>query len=286
MASLRQIRRRMKSIKSIHEITKAMEMIATFRFKKAEVRYTRSRAYLMEMEKLVANLSASAAKLSHPLFEKRELHKKTLVVMTGDKGLCGAYNSNVIRTASQWLKDNAAFDPKIVPVAKVGTEFFRKRHLDFPLSYPEKSMADFSLAKKITSELKELYLSGRTDSVELLYTSFRVGGTGTNRITPFLGLSHLVEVKDPKAGETEYIFEPDFSSVFVSLLERMLEGKMYLALLESLTSEYSARRIAMKQATENGEEVLDSLRLLRNKTRQATITRELSEIVSGASVLV
>jgi F-type H+-transporting ATPase subunit gamma len=285
MASLRQIRSRMKSIKNIHEITKAMEMIAAFRFKKAENRFTRSKGYFTEMEKLIANLSASAKDLSDPLFAKRDVKKKALVVMTGDKGLCGAYNTNLMRAALNWLKENAAYEAHIIPVAKVGYEFFKRKHYSFLNAYPEKSAVDFSLAKKITEELVTLFLSGKVDSIDLLYTNYRVGGTGRGHIVPFLGLNYLTA--NAKEGEgLDYIYEPDFNSVFISLLTKYLEGKMYTALLESLTSEYSARMVAMKQATENGEEVLDALKLLRNKTRQATITRELSEIVGGASVLV
>ena len=285
----------MKSIDSIHEITKAMGMIAAFRFKRAENRWAKSKNYLVEMEKLVADLSGAAQNLSDPrhkdfdgqaLFEKRNVKKKALIVMTGDKGLCGANNTNILRVANKWLKDNAAFETFLIPVAKVGHEFFRKKQLPILRMYPEKSLVDFSLAKKITEEMKDAFLKKEIDSVELLYTSYKPGGTGENRIAPLLSLDYLMESGGKDKNPPDFIFEPDFNSVFLSLLSRYLEGKMYVALLESLTSETSARMVAMKQATENAEEVLDNLRLLRNKTRQATITRELSEIVSGASVLV
>ena len=286
MASLRQIRSRMKSIDNIHEITKAMEMIAAFRFKKAEGRFAKSKAYLKAMETLVANLSGSAENLMSPFFEKRVLRKKTLVVITGDKGLCGAYNTNLLKAASLWLKENGSFESSIIPVGKVGCESFRKKHSPLLSVYPEKAAADPSLAKKITENLKHSFLSGKTDSIELLFTSYRAGGTGRNIFLPFLSLGHLMENNKKGNQGPEYIFEPDFQTVFLSLLSRYLEGKIYITLLESLTSEYSARMVAMKQATDNSDEILDNLRLLRNKTRQATITRELSEIVSGASVLV
>ena len=286
MASLRQIKRRMKSIENIHEITKAMEMIAAFRFKKAEGRFSRSRAYLLEMENILSNLSAAAPNLSHPLFEKRKGFKKTLVVMTGDKGLCGAYNANILRATNHWLKENRDGEVSFVPVGKVGYETLKKRQFPLAAFYPEKALADLDLAKKITEDMKNIFLKKQADSIELLYTSYRTGGTGQNKTIPFLPLNYLIEGRKTKGSPIDYIYEPDFNGVFFSLLEKFLEGKMYLTLLESLTSEYSARMIAMKQATENGEEVLDDLRLLRNKTRQATITRELSEIVGGASILV
>jgi F-type H+-transporting ATPase subunit gamma len=286
MASLRQIRQRMKSIHNIHEITKAMGMIAAFRFKKAEGRFSRSRAYFLEMEKLVANLAASASEREDPLFGGRAVKKKALVVMTGDKGLCGAYNTNLARAAAAWQRENASFETALVPVGKIGAETFRKRHLKTLLTYPERSAVDFSFAKKMADELKAAYLSGATDSVELLYTTFRVGGAGAPKVTPYLGLAYLVEGKKETATATDYLYEPDFEGVFRPLLGAYLEGKLYMALLESLTSEYAARMAAMNQATDNSEEILDSLKLLRNKTRQATITRELSEIVGGAAVLV
>ena len=128
MASLRQIRRRMKSIGSIHEITKAMEMIAAFRFKRAETRFSKSKNYFSEMEKLVGNMAGAAGNLSQALFEKRAVKKKALVVMTGDKGLCGAYNTNVFRAVNAWARENQEHSElMVVPVAKVGYEFYRKK---------------------------------------------------------------------------------------------------------------------------------------------------------------
>lgn len=276
----------MRSIENIHEITKAMEMIAAFRFKKAEGRFSRSRVYLSEMENILANLSGSVENLSHPLFEKRKIIRKALIVMTGDKGLCGAYNANILRAANHWLKENREAELSFVPVSKVGYETLKKRQLVLAAFYPEKTAADLDLAKKITEDMKNLFLKKQADSIELLYTSYRAGGTGQNKTIPFLPLNYLIEGRKTKGAAVDTIYEPDFNGVFFSLLQKFLEGKMYLTLLESLTSEYNARMVAMKQATENGEEVLDNLRLLRNKTRQATITRELSEIVSGASILV
>lgn len=278
----------MKSIKNIHEITKAMGMIAAFRFKKAEGRFSRSRAYFREMETLVSNLAASASERNDPLFGGRDVKKKTLVVMTGDKGLCGAYNTNLVRATTHWLKANAAFETSLVPVGKIGSETFRKRHAKTLAVYPERAAVDFAFAKKMADELKEAYLAGKTDSIELLYTSFKVGGAGQTAAVPYLGLSYLIQGdgKDAKDAAVDYIYEPDFEGVFNPLLGAYLEGKLYMALLESLTSEYAARMAAMNQATDNSEEILDSLRLLRNKTRQASITRELSEIVGGAAVLV
>ena len=285
----------MKSIENIHEITKAMEMIAAFRFKRAEGRFAKSKTYLQEMETLVANLSSSDGGLTdlrhqniggQVLFEKRAVKKKTLVVITGDKGLCGAYNTNLLKAAASWLRENKDFEASVIPIGKIGYESFKKKRATVLSGYPEKSAADPELARKITADFKGLFLTGKTDSIELLYTSYRAGGTGRNLLVPFLSLSYLIERTKKGSAPPEYIYEPDFQAVFLSLLSRYLEGKIYITLLESLTSEYSSRMIAMKQATDNSDEILDNLRLLRNKTRQATITRELSEIVSGASVLV
>ena len=161
MASLRQIRRRMKSIENIHEITKAMEVISVFRFKRAENRFATARAYFSEMENIAANLAGSVEDIHHPLFEKRGVRKKTLVVMTGDKGLCGAYNANLLRAAGVWLEQNKLFEPSLIPVGKVGFEYCRKKQMSLLAAYPEKSMADLALAKKITTELKNLFWSGR-----------------------------------------------------------------------------------------------------------------------------
>ncbi len=295
MASLRQIKQRMKSIHNIHEITKAMGMIASFRFKRSENRFSKSRDYFLEMENLVANLSVATVNLSdlrrqefggQALFEKRKIKKKALVVMTGDKGLCGAYNANLLKEAVQWRRQNSAFETVLIPIGKVGNDFFKKKQQPILTAYPEKAIADLPLAKKVTEALKNFFLSGQVDSIELLYTTYRTGFSGKNTVIPYLGLSYLLEGSASAKKSVDYIYEPDFNTVFVSLLSGYLEGKIYMTLLESLTSESSARMFAMKQATDNAEDVLDNLKLLRNKTRQATITRELSEIVSGASVLI
>jgi F-type H+-transporting ATPase subunit gamma len=288
MASLRQIRSRMRSIHNIHAITKAMEMIAAFRFKRAENRFSKAKPYLVEMEKMIGNLSAAAGEtIAHPLFEARKTKRKALLVVTGDKGLCGAYNTNLLRAAQNWQREQHG-ETAIIPVGKVGFEFFRRRQASFLAPRPEKGLIDVSFAKALTEEIKALFLTGQADEIALLYSSYRAGTMGTPKIVPFLGLRYLLE-KPAGAGKTQsgadYIYEPDFQTVFITLLERYLEGKVYLTLLEALTSEFSARMVAMKQASDNGEDVLDQLRLLRNKTRQTTITRELSEIVAGANAI-
>lgn len=285
MASLRQIRRRMKSVENIHEITAAMEMIAAFRCKKAEGRFSRSRAYLAELEKLVSKISSGTGEVKDALFAKREIKNKALVVMTGDKGLCGAYNANILRAALGWQKEQTA-QTAFIPVGKVGAEFLRKRKAQVLASYPDKSAADLAMAQKLMAQLKELYLSGQVDEIAVLYMSFRVGGTGRIQIAPLLPFSWLTEKKAEGGTPDDYLVEPDRETLYLALLKKYTEGKMLLLLLESLTSEFAARMVSMKQATENGEEVLDDLKLLKNKTRQATITRELSEIVAGASILV
>ncbi len=185
MASLRQIRQRMKAIHNIHGITKAMGMIATFRFKRSENRFSRSRNYFLEMEKMVGNLSAATTDLKDPLFADRKIIKKALVVMTGDKGLCGAYNTNLIKAMTVWLKENAAYQPVIIPVAKIASEFCRRKHLATLLGYPEKAQVNLELAKKMTEELKELFLSGRVDSIDILYGAYKAGTAGRVVQIPF-----------------------------------------------------------------------------------------------------
>ena len=276
----------MKSVQSINSISKAMQMISTFRFKRAENRFSKIRAYLLELGGVLSNLSSAVADLEHPLFEKRQVKKKTLIILTGDKGLCGAYNANLIKAALEWRRQNAAYKTAFVSVGKVGSEVLRKKGHRLALVYPEKAAADFALAKKMVGDLKQLFLSRSSDEISLVYTRFKAGGTGQTVVEPLLPLNHLIESRKKSSTTVDYIYEPGFDKVFFDLLQRYLDGKMYLSLLESLTSETSARMMAMKQASDNGEEVLHDLKLLKNKTRQAVITRELSEIVGGASILV
>ena len=228
MASLRQIRRRMKSVQSINSITKAMQMISTFRFKRAETRFSKIRAYFQELGGILSNLSSAAVNLEHPLFEKREVKKKTLIVMTGDKGLCGSYNTNLFKNALLWKKQNAAYEVSMIPVGKVGYESFKKKGHSLALFYPEKAAADFTLAKKMTEEVKNLYLSGKADEVSLIYTRFKAGGAGLTVVEPLLPLNHLVENKNDKTQPVDYIYEPGFEQVFFDLLQRYLDGKIYL----------------------------------------------------------
>lgn len=287
MASLRQIRQRMKSIDSIHEITKAMEMISTFRFKRAETRYLKSKVYFEHLESLLANLADGAGDrlMDDPYFSSRKIRKKALLVISADKGLCGSYNSNLVRLAEEWLAANGQEERALIAIGKVSAETLRKRGVNVFDRVLEKPMpAAGKIAKELSDKMKNWFLTGQFDAIDILYASYHAGGAPRNITIPYLNLSYL-QNRQKVVVQNDYIFEPDYDGVFKPLLERYLEGKMYNLLLESFTSEHAARLSAMKQATENGEEVLDDLTLLRNKTRQAVITRELSEIVSGASAV-
>lgn len=285
MASLRQIRRRIKSVESIHEITNAMQMIAAFRFKRAEMGYTRSAPYIGEIEPMLLRLIHPEKSVDWPLFEKRAVLKKALVIFAADRGLCGSYNVNIFRAVSEWEQNNSAVENFFYPIGKVGVQFIKKKRLNLLGSFLEKSSADAKTYFDIADELKKAFLDGRVDSIELLYTSYHRGSQGVIKRVPYLGLHYMLDQYQSTSVQKDILFERDYPDVVEALTKRYLVEKLRGVFLESLTSEHNARMIAMKQATDNGDEVLDYLTLLRNKTRQASITNELAEIVSGANSL-
>ena len=296
MSNLRVIRRRIRSIQNIRDITKAMEMIAGVRFKRIEERYKRSLPYGTELEKLISRLLSEELVSDHPLFKKRELRHELLIVITGDRGLCGGFNSTLLRQAQEYLAGKSSHQVTLYPVGRVGAGFVRRR--GWPL---KKTLTD--LGYRFTREdlrphLEEVlscYLSGDFDEVKILRMRFIKTGIQRPAMEPFLGLRYLLETAREREGSTEgpeighsepnYLFEPGAREALEALIDLFVRQRFFAILLGSVTAEYNARMIAMKLATDNAEEVIDGLTLLRNKVRQASITREMTELMSGVEAL-
>lgn len=284
MQALREIRRRIRSVQSTQQITKAMEMVAAAKLKKAEAKARSARPYASKLEKVLENLSPGTALGIHPLFEKREEVKKTaLLLVTSDRGLCGSYNTNILRKTEDFLTN---FDPQkveLVIVGKKGYRYFVKKEWKIRHKYLDLDGAfDLTQAKMITADVTQLFLKGEVDEVHLLYTQFINPISYKTVLEKFLNIEPREKVEKE---EIDYIFEPGSEKIFDALLPRYCLNVVQKVLLESFASEHGSRMTAMRAATENAEEMIENLTLIRNKIRQASITREMLEIASGAEAL-
>ncbi|MFA6457941.1 MAG: ATP synthase F1 subunit gamma [Patescibacteria group bacterium] len=286
--SLLDLRRRLKSINSTQKITRAMEMVSASKMKKAQDAALAGRPYADELARLIEGLVArSKGNLEHPYFLRRENPKKILFLLfTGDRGLCGAFNSNIIRYLN--TKQLGETEEKaVLCVGRKGLQFFK--HVGGSVVAEFEGLSDkpeFVKTAPITRLVVQGFLDGEFDEVRLVYNHFV--NTMQQRIVERTLLPFTPPVADAEtkvAAQIEYVFEPSGTAVFERLLPRFLETIVYQALLESNASEQSARMVAMKSASENAGELIDTLTLEMNKARQASITTEILEIIGGADAL-
>lgn len=290
MATIRQIRRRIRSVQNTQQITRAMEMVAAAKLKRAQKQLVASRPYAQKMNELLARISTSCADGIHPFCERREVNRIAVAIITADKGMCGAYNANIIRYTENFLNKYPTSKLNLILIGKRGILYFRKRPWEILTSWQDfGGKLDFRQAKDIATNLTALFLSKQVDEVYLIYTKFFSGMTYRPEITKLLNIESRytsgLDKSNPYHNGYDYIFEPDAAYLLNILLPRYITTRVYLALAESFTSEHSARMLAMRNATDNAAEMIDRLTLLRNKLRQASITKEITEIVSGAEAL-
>jgi len=285
MATLRDIQKRISSVKSTRQITKAMKMVAAARLRKAQLRAEQMRPYSEKMSDMLASLSAAATgELAHPYFEKREVRKQTLVLLTSDRGLCGSFNTNLIRTATTWLQERDPDKVELVCVGKRGYIWFRRRDWRIVHSYNEfNAQTDFPMVRDMVGYLTNRFVTGGTDEIYFLFSKFI--STARCEVT----LEKYLNIERPESGEGEdggdYIFEPDPNAIYEALLPRYALIKAQSALADNFASEHATRMMAMTMATNNAGEMIDMLTLQFNKARQAAITTEILEVVSGAEAL-
>ncbi len=287
-AELRQIRRRIKSVQSTMKITRAMELIATSRIAKAQVRVAQAQPYTNKMTDVIRNIAAASGGLSHPLLEKREVETPGVVVVTSDRGLAGGYNTNLIRLAERQMIDyrTQGLEPRLYVVGKKAQTYFRYRK--YQIEHAFLGVTDtptYGDARAIGNILLNEYEDGAVDSVEVYTTRFVSALTQTPVHWPLLPIEPPVDVESSGDTAVGYNFEPSPESILNRLLPRYLEGTVFGILLEASASEHAARRRAMKAATENAEELTRVLTREANQARQAEITTEISEIVGGAEAL-
>jgi F-type H+-transporting ATPase subunit gamma len=288
MATLKQIRRRIRSVQSTQQITKAMEMVAASKLKRAQERVLASRPYAAGITRMLESLAGASESLSHPLFEQRPVSTRLIVVIASDKGLCGSYNMNVFRAAERAAQEPPAEGQpvprvRIVPVGRRANQYFAKRPWEIPLSIPELGdQVELQKARRLAQDLVKSFREHEADRVDLLYTQYVSTMSRRIKVETILPIAARREEKGPAL---DYIFEPSPRQIFDTLLPRFVENRVLQALAESLASEHAARMVSMGAATKNAGDVIANLTLVRNRLRQAAITREISEIVGGADAL-
>lgn len=281
MASARDLRRRIKSIKSTQQITKAMKMVAAAKLRKAQERVIAARPFAGKVKEVLARLSSSNSGVSHPLLAVRNPDKVLYVLITADRGLCGGYNANIMRMCAGALREKPG---SLLPVGRKGRDFFRRR--GFTIESEFVGLGEdipFAVAKEIGDLLVNYYEKEKFDEVYLLFTEFKSAMTQTPTKIKLLPVEPPAE--EGKGGQIDYIYEPTPEELLSSLLPKYIETTIYRALLESKASEQGARMTAMGSATDNASEMIDKLTLSLNRARQAAITKEISEIVGGANAL-
>ena len=284
MASLKDIRRRIRATKSMQQIFKAMEMVAAAKLRRAQQRASASGPYAAKITAMLANLAGAAAEQDHPLFKEREVKRGALVVITADRGFAGAYNTNIVRAAEQRLRAVPAGALQLVVVGRKGRDYLRRRgypiliaHADLP------GEASLVFARALTDDLTARFMAGEIDRVEVMYSHFVNALIRRVRTEVFLPVGAGATATAGKDRGT--IFEPDAEKILAEMLPRYATAKLYAALADALASEHSARMVAMGSARKNAGELVDSLTLTRNRLRQAAITREIAELVGGAEAL-
>jgi F-type H+-transporting ATPase subunit gamma len=290
MPSTRDIRRRIKSVKNTAQITKAMEMVAASKMRKAQQAALAGRPYARLMNEMLGSVAFNAGDFAHPLMEVREPRTRAVILISTNKGLCGALNSNLMREA-------AKLDPETIFIAsgRKAAQFVARTRRRLAVEFTYKEAPLFAEARAISKFARDLFLKGEADRVDILYTNFISTLVQRPEMRPFLPMGELkpltAGIHEPPASEklapatTEFIFEPNPGQVLGALLPHSLNFQIFQLLLEAKASEQSARMVAMKNATDNANKLIKDLTLEYNKLRQGNITNELLEISTAAMAL-
>ncbi len=285
MATLKEIRIRLNAVKNIQKITKAMKMVSAAKMRKAQDRILSTRPYAYKLSELMSQLVALANISGHPLTQQRDIKKRIVVLITSDRGLCGAFNSNIIKYTVNHL-NNVGTDTALVTLGKKGYDFFSKRKYNVIKNYPDIfHNLNIQSSNEIVSYLKELFLTGEYDYIEVIFNEFKSiikQNIVTETLLPF---SSKTVNNDKKMQNASFIYEPEAKQILKELIPKELNIQFWKALLESNASEQGARMTAMDAASNNAGDLIQGLNLSYNRARQESITNELLEIVSGAEAL-
>ncbi|MEI7802778.1 MAG: ATP synthase F1 subunit gamma [Bacteroidota bacterium] len=289
-ANLKEVRNRIKSVTNTQQITKAMKMVSAAKLRRAQERIVQMRPYSNKLNEMMSNIFSGGSDISLDFAKEREVKNVLLVVVTSDRGLCGGFNSNIIKTArraitEKYAQQNAAGTLTILPVGKKALEYFRRLNYkvipDFSQLF---TTLNFESASKVSQYMMDKYSDKTYDKIEIFYSQFKNAATQIFAEEAFLP----VEKVKPVAGKTkkkDFIYEPGKEEIVTYLVPKILNTQFFKVLLDSNASEHGARMTAMDKASENANEMLKDLRITYNRARQAAITTELNEIVSGANAL-
>lgn len=284
MASLREIRKRLHSIQNIQQLTKAVEMVAASHLHRALIALKYSQLYITKIKRILDNLTLSLTDSMHPLLEQRKTNKIGLVVITADLGLTGSYNKDILIAANQFLKDHPGVPIELILIGRKGIKYYNGSQWTIRHTVQDIEEARTFLQTKIlTNQLIDWFIEGEFDEIWCVYTHY------TSMFSRTVMTKKFLNINKPKHQEgtvlLDYIFEPSSAEVYAEIVQRYCLARMQLFLGEAHASELSARVLAMKTATKNADEMLEKLTLVRNKIRQADITKEMLEITSGAENL-
>ncbi len=290
MASLVDLRRRLRSVKNTQQITRAMKMVAAAKLRRAQDRAIAARPYAKALREVLASVSARVRQARHPLLASREERRVALLVVAGDKGLAGAFNANVHRAVATTLAEKSQWQEVVIlPIGKKALDFWKRRGRPLaPKAYPGIfARVEYAHAKEIAAYLAQEFIEERIDAAYSISNEFKSVMAQVVRVEKILPISRgeVSVAQAPKGEAPEYIYEPDPETILASLLPRHLQFVIFKILLESAAAEHAARMTAMDSATKNAGDMIDTLTLNYNRARQARITKELIEIVSGAAGL-
>jgi len=285
LATLRAIKRRINSVQGTQKITKAMNMVAAAKLRRAQENIINARPYAYKMKSVLDDVAALTDPNIHPLLEQREIKKICFVVIAGDRGLCGGFNSNVLRKAESVYNEYSGFERSVLAVGKKSRDFLKSRKYPIICEYVNFFRAlKFSDAQHIINWIIKFYLERNLDKVDVIYNEFK------SALRQEIVVEHLLpfipeDNKEIQRQDIDYIYEPSADKIMDALIPLHLNIQMWRILLESNAAEHAARMTAMEAATDNAQEMIENLTLLFNRTRQQAITKELTEIVGGAEAL-
>lgn len=294
MANLLDIRRRIKSVKNTQQITKAMKMVSAARLRRSQERVVSARPFANKMSQVLHDLATRVPdEFHHPLLDARGDERYLLVLITADRGLCGAFNTNLLKAAELFIRENSGKKIEILAVGRKGRDFFRRRNATISSEYlglTGKGFVEYAEAVEVARDLiKQFNDDQEIDKVFFIYNEFKTVLTQRVVVEQLLPVSRITanapETPDEPQNLTDYIYEQPPLDIFSRLLPRLVESQIFRALLESVASEHGARMAAMDSASKNAGELISSLTLNMNRIRQAAITNEIIEVVSGAAAL-
>ena len=284
MAKTHDLKRRIRSIKNTMQVTKAMKMVSAARLRRAQDRILAARPFAVTTSKVLSSLAARANPELHPLLVQRDIKKVELILVTSDRGLCGSFNANAIKTAAAFLKEHPPEALNVMSIGRRGRDFVRRRRLPITGEWVDVFRnLEFSTARAIADDLIRRYIAGEIDAVYVAYNEFKSVVAQRPIVEQILPIPRA-DLVAAGAGE-DYIYEPDPESLFETILPGYVRIQLWRALLESAAAEHAARMTAMDSATKNAKELTEALTLHMNRVRQASITTEIIEVVSGAAAL-